>query len=476
MLAHAAAAQLYDQAVELADAEAASPRIVYERLLAAGDAWSRSGELQTATDRCARAARVARDSGDYQGFGWAIVRYMHAAYASMWQDRRLIELIQEALPLLPAQDSAAKAILLSCSTIGVSTLAPRAVRERAARESLEMARRIGDPLALASVVSSVCFQLAGVVRPEETRKLANELIDLSRTIGDDTLRLAGLQRRLSDNLSLADFDAARADFDEFCSLAESGRHAAPLYWARVNRAYQAEHAGNFAEAERLAGEAYRWGERIQEPYAARMHAVQRMQLRLEQGRSVDISGPLALAFSEDTVLGRVSGLIPMLLAGEYAKAHAIYAELAADGFQAIPEDRFQLALLRSVAYYAYLIRDRDGAEALYALLSPASDLAITLDSTLYYAGPVSGLLALLSVCLGDDTRAIGHFEAAVAQCERAGARPRLAGALSEYAKLLLSLPSRDQRRRGSELRDRARTIADELGMAHISAEMRRLDT
>ncbi|HMJ12902.1 MAG TPA: AAA family ATPase [Polyangiaceae bacterium] len=474
MLAHGAAARLYDQALELAEAEGASERVVYDRLLAAGDAWSRAGEVQTATDRCATAARLARDNADIDGFGRAIVRYTRAAYASMWQDRRFVELVQEALPLLPPGDSVVKAMMLSWSTIRVNALAPKEMRERAARESLDMARRIDDPFAIVSVVSSVCFQLAGVVRPEETRKLANELIEVSRAIGDDTHTLAGLQRRLADNMSLADFGAARADFEEFCALAESGKHAAPLYWARVNRAYDAERTGKFEEAERLAEEAYRWGERIQEPWAARMYAVQRMHLDFDRGRSADISGPLALAFPEDTIMGRMSRLILAIVAGEYESAHAIYAEVAADGFKAIPEDRFQRALLSSAVYYAYLIGDRSGAEALYALLSPSADLAVTLDSTLYYAGPVSRLLALLCVCLGDSERAVDYFEDAIAQCQHAGARPRLADTLCEYAKLLLSLPGTERKQRGAEVREHARTIADELGMTHISAQTRLL--
>ncbi|HEY6558247.1 MAG TPA: AAA family ATPase, partial [Polyangiaceae bacterium] len=436
MLAHATAAVLYDQTVALTDG-AASERALYERLLEAGDAWYRSGEPRAARDRYAQAAHVARAAADSEGLGWAVVWYTRASFASAWIDARLVELVQDALRRLPPGDSALKAMLLAWAPVRVNAMGPKELRKNIARESLEMARRVGDPFALGSTLGIVCWLLAGVVPREETRALATELIDVGRAAGNDLFVLTGLQRRMTDHVGLGDFASAQGEFAEYCALAEAGHHAAPLYWALVMRAYEAERLGQFQIAEERALQAFRWGERIQETWAEPIHALQTMQLRLNRGLPVEPSEGLAAAFPADAPRSRAGRLLVAMGTGDFESAHRLYSELAAEGFEQLSEDWYLLPNASIVVHYAYRIGDRAHAQQLCDLLLPFETWEIVVHGTMSYGGPVSRLLALLCVCLGDTERAAEYFDRAIEQCTHARARPRLAETLLEYAKLLL---------------------------------------
>ncbi|HEY6555741.1 MAG TPA: hypothetical protein VI072_00650, partial [Polyangiaceae bacterium] len=473
MLAHATAAGLYDQAVALSDGTGCE-RALYERLLAAGDAWYRSGEPRAARDRYTQAAEIARAAGDAEGVGWAVVWYTRASYASAWIDDRLVELVQDALRRLPPGDSALKAMLLAWSPVRPNTLGPKEPRKKIVRDSLEMARRVGDAFALGSTLATVCWLLAGVVPREETRAMASELIDVGRATGNDLLVLTGLQRRMTDHVSFGDFAAAQAEFVEYAALAEAGHHAAPLYWALVMRSYEAERLGQFQIAEELALRAFRWGERIQETWAERVFAFQMLQLDLNRGLPVQLSEGLAAAFPEDVPRGRAGRLLIAMGTGDFESAHRIYSELAADGFEHLSEDWYLLPNASILVHYAYRLGDRARAAQLYDLLLPFETWEIVVHGTMSYAGPVSRLLALTCVCMGDTERAADYFERAIEQCRHARARPRLVETLLEYAKLLLGFARAECRERGSRLLQQARDLADELGMTHISAEARSL--
>jgi tetratricopeptide (TPR) repeat protein len=71
---------------------------------------------------------------------------------------------------------------------------------------------------------------------------------------------------------------------------------------------------------------------------------------------------------------------------------------------------------------------------------------------------------MLSTLLGRFEDAARHFDEALRMNERMGARPWLAHAQEEYARMLLRRDAGDDRKRAEELLSRAHATYEQLGM------------
>ena len=74
------------------------------------------------------------------------------------------------------------------------------------------------------------------------------------------------------------------------------------------------------------------------------------------------------------------------------------------------------------------------------------------------------LLGLLSETMGDQDRAVGHFEDALKFCRKAGYRPDLAWTCCDYADMLLGRNGEGDRTKAVALLDESLAISSELGM------------
>jgi DNA-binding SARP family transcriptional activator len=117
-----------------------------------------------------------------------------------------------------------------------------------------------------------------------------------------------------------------------------------------------------------------------------------------------------------------------------------------------------------LALIAVQTKDAKAAEDAYASLEPQRGTA-----SFFIPLTIDRLLGLLARTCGDLERALGHFEDGIAFCTRAGYRPELAWAASDYADALDACGSADDRARASELRETARALAAELSMRSLQA-------
>ena len=104
-------------------------------------------------------------------------------------------------------------------------------------------------------------------------------------------------------------------------------------------------------------------------------------------------------------------------------------------------------------------------------LAPFAGRNAVLGPAVLCSGAISRPLARLAALDGRNDDARGLFEDAIALNTAMGARPWLAHTQHEYAGLLETSPSSDDRERADRLRKEAHIAADLLGMTALQQEL-----
>ena len=110
-----------------------------------------------------------------------------------------------------------------------------------------------------------------------------------------------------------------------------------------------------------------------------------------------------------------------------------------------------------------LLGDARACPHLYRLLLPWEAFN-AVDVAEGFRGSVARYLGLLAAAAGSLDDAQRHFEEALVRNEAMGARPWLARAQGDYARLLVARGLAGDAERAAELRERARATALELGV------------
>jgi eukaryotic-like serine/threonine-protein kinase len=449
-MAYETSGTLYDRGIALVELGSKAQPALFGLLLSAGTAWYRAGQLETAVERFARAAHLAKLMSEPELFGWAALAYAQVRRGWLLLDERVLGLLREAVAGLPPGDSALKALLLCTRTVSFGSVGPLGERMQKTAEGVLMARRIGSDTALMGCLVWQLGMLTGATSPTETRDIATELMTLAHRTGHQDAWLEGLLWRIPDQLRLGDVEAFKRDLAEYKAHAQTQQHPTHLYWAMALDVLRAAWTGDFRDAENLCERAFNWGQRIQEPLSASVRAFQLWWLYSEQGKRV--ADPLIDSFSHaDTHSAKTSLLIMNLEQGNESDARHLLRQLAADEFESIPHDTFRLTTLSVLSLASAELGDGRCAALLYDLLLPYAGLFVVAQHACICLGPVARFLGLLASCLGQHTLIDQHFQSAIEQCTLTGAEPRLAQIQYEYARALLNSNVESRRRSGSEL-------------------------
>ena len=249
-------------------------------------------------------------------------------------------------------------------------------------------------------------------------------------------------------------------------VAEELRQPAQLWMLAVAQATLALAEGRFDEAGELIAHAAAVGERVQSWSAAAVaHTLPLFLLRREQGRLEDfereIQGP-GHEFSGPLVRQSVLAHVHARL-GRTEEATAALLELTSRDLTDWHVDEEWLVGICLLAETCRILGDTERAGLLYELLLPHASLnavavpELALDST-------SRPLGMLATLLGRFEDAARHFEEALRMNERMGARPWLAHAREEYARMLLRRNAEGDRARAESLLSQAHATYHELGM------------
>ena len=396
LLAWEEAAGHYSAALRARELSGATDdRLRCELLLALGSSQERAG---VAGHRAtfALAADAARALGDPGLLGRAAL-----GYAGRWSQLGRVEedvagILQEALGLLGGEDSPLRARLLARLALELYYASDSDRRLALSTEAVALARRIGDPLTLATCLDARHYALWRPETVQERLAVASELRRLAEAVGDPELELEGAGWTVVDLLELG--DVAGADIQ----IAAASRLAAalhrPLYewWTSVFRCAQAQLAGDFDEAERLAQETLAIGQRGQAENAVHVFSQSMYYIRWEQGRLAELEEAVHgfIAMYPAVPAWRCSLALLHLELGRADEARAEFDAIAQAGFGTLPRDAQWLIAMTLLAEVCGRLGDVARADELYELLAPYAGRNVVVGRAAACNGSASRLLGV----------------------------------------------------------------------------------
>ena len=420
------------------------------------------------------AAVLARDMGDAERLAWAALGAGGRYYAPGVPDMPYVALLEEALAALERADSALRARLLARLAENLVFLEQRDRAILIAGEAQAMARRIGEPAALAAALMSMHATHQHIAYAAERRRLAEEAIALAGELDDDELAALARHWLVFDLVELGDLVEARRRWTELETLADRLRQPLYRHSALAWRGVWAGLAGRFEEAERLAHASVALAEHAGDPDAQAHFTAQLFAVRREQGRLHELLDPIARAGAGDGPVAlhwRAMLALAHVDAGDVTTARAGVTDALSAGVSAIPQTMLWLSTLVALAEATAALRDAASAEALYPALLPYAHCLAQTGFT-GCAGSVERVLGRLAATLDRPRAAQGHLDAALARHEAIGARALAARTRCDLGEILLT-GAGDARARAASLLADAAAAARELGMDGVAARANR---
>ncbi|HUN77837.1 MAG TPA: AAA family ATPase, partial [Solirubrobacteraceae bacterium] len=378
-LAHESAARHYERALQALSRCAAGPRERWEVAMALGAACIKAGENERGRRVFADAAGLARRLGDPECLALAALGYGsgHGSGVGVeWgvPDRPLVELLEEALALLPDQDGPLRARVLARLAVALYFVEDVGRRDALGEQANAMARRIGDMATLAVTLSSGRGVLWGTDDLRRRLAATGEIRRLAEELGDPELRLQGHFWAIVDYAESGDVAAVDSELVRFAALADAIRQPVYLWYAELFGAMRRLLDWDLAGRRAHIHAAVEIGMRMNDPNIVQGAGVQLLYLRREQGRIEEMEHSIGeLARQYDTVRGWW-GLLGFLYVemGRHGQAREALARLPAD-VGAMPRDANWLPSMAYLSEACALLGERALAARLYELLTPYAD-------------------------------------------------------------------------------------------------------
>jgi hypothetical protein len=157
--------------------------------------------------------------------------------------------------------------------------------------------------------------------------------------------------------------------------------------------------------------------------------------------------------------------------GLQEEAAIAWDQIAAHDFADLPRDANWLIAMRAIVMSCAFVGDAGRAAILYAMLEPFADRWSSAAVCICF-GPVNTLLGVLATTTARYDAAERHFQAALSDTARVGARTFFIHAQQEYGSMLLARNHGDDLTRSRQLLVDALAGGDELGMYSLAARIR----
>jgi tetratricopeptide (TPR) repeat protein len=470
-LLYADALEHFSRALDLAEEEDDQPRLAL--LLELGDAAVRAGEWPRATEAFTAAAELARRLGRPEELARAALGLGAGlgGFEVRLFDQRQIDMLEEALQALADDDSSIRSWVLARLAVALSFVGSLDRRAELAGEAVAMARRVGDPAALAYALSTFCDANATPEHLDERRAASQEMVQLAREAGDRELELLAHRFLVESLFQTGDIRGLDAEIEAYARLAEVLRQPLSQWYVPLFRGARALFEGRFRDSERLAGQALEMGERAHSQNARMMADYTQLTETFRQaGRFEDMEVQWQRFVEAFPEMASVADWIAFALAtvgqGNQAKARADLERLAASGMlTGLGAGGMWIVMTAFMAEVAAEVRSVSAAEVLYEALRPFGSQFVICGTAGASYGSVWRHLALLADVLGRTDEAEGHFERAIEAHRAAGALPYLAHTQREFAQMLLARNAPGDRERADALLEEAIGTYRRLGMA-----------
>lgn len=462
--ASALAARERDEPVD----EAERARLLH--LLAAAR-W-RAGDVEGARRTWSRAAASAAEAGTPQLFAEVALGFAGGVWERYGtEDPDAVRLLEEALDRLPGRDSDLRARVLA-RLAAVLYYSPESEERGIAHveEAIAMARRVGDPAALAIALDASMYAYWRPGMDEVRLRHATELVELAEQVDDLPLLARAHAWRGIVQMERCERDGAEADMDRHAELAERLQEPELRIHAAAMRSMRALLDGDWPAGEAAALATLAEGERSQALDALQFYGTEMLQLRSEQLRLAE----LADAFEQMVVQ---AGALPgwraplawaLVQAGRTDAAREIAWEVAADGFGRLPRDANFIPVIAILTHAIGELEDGDLAACVEPALRPYAHLWAVMGAGCASLGPVAYSLGLAGLLCGELDRAEADLRLALERSEHMRARPYVARSQALLAEVL--------RRQGRDAeaapsRAAATELAREIGMPRLLREL-----
>ena len=249
-LADEEAAQYFESGLSLAAATGAAR---CDLLFGLAEALRRAGDVTGARDAFIEAGAIARALGDAERLARAAIgNYRGHVFASPGWHEPAIDLLEEALVVLPDEDGPLRARVLAALGLEVYFMSNQERANIVSAAGVDMARRLGDDEALAFCLACRHTAIFDPGHLDDRLQDAAELIEVGARIGNPEFVLTGHVHRACDLLESARVDEAREEAVVAATLVEELGQPALRYFVLWLQSTLALIDGLFEDAEKLA--------------------------------------------------------------------------------------------------------------------------------------------------------------------------------------------------------------------------------
>jgi class 3 adenylate cyclase len=438
-----------------------------DALVSAGRAAKKAGD-PSARHMLIEAVHLADRLGDGVRMARAALARSRGMFSLLGSvDVDLVDALERALALLDDADSPLRASALAVLGAELSYSQDRVRHREACESAVAMARRLGDPVCLARVLTLYASTQWRPDRVTERLDLAAELERVTAGLGRPQWRFSAASLGFQAAIEAGAFPLADERLLQMESLARQLDQ--PVVWSylRLRQSQRKTVNGQLGDAERLATEAVERGRAAGYQDSEVFYYGQMWVICYHAGRLGEMRPVFELAVAarpSHTVLRAALAAIYAEV-GETSLCRRVVEQLSADDFLTMDQDLLVTAAVATIA--ACSVADVRLANILRPVLSPYADQLI--DNGSAHFGAVSHYLALLATLVGHHAEATDWFERAAVTHSRLREWPMLARTWCEHGRMLARLDGSGSADAARELLDKSRALATERGFTATSA-------
>ncbi len=459
------AVRYFEQALDLTDRSPGVEAVTrIDLLIGLGTALRQTG-VAAFRETLLEAAHAAKDVGDSDRLVAAALANSRG-FATLGKiDTEKVEVLEAALDELGDADSIERARVLGalCSEIAYGSLERRLLL---ATEAKAMARRLGDAATLVAVINDCSVPLRIPAELERTLVDAREALEVAERLADPVARFWTACLGLIDATRVADFRLAEQCISTMDEMDQRLCQPALQWSTTYTHAAQSMMRGDTARAEELATIALQLGTESGQPDAFTFYGTQLMAVRHQQGMMGEFVPTISQVAEEnpDVDAYRSALAAALLQSGDTMAARQRVTESANEGFTK-SEDAAWLTAMLSFSRVPIELGMVEEAGLLLERLSP-------------YHGQLhhDGILCLepVAMFLGGLSTVVGRYDDSARYLQEARdlsvrANMKFAEASTEllWGRLLLTRgDAKDRGSRDEHLR-RAMTMSKKHGYAFI---------
>jgi hypothetical protein len=408
-LAPAEAARLFGDAVELLGTRDTVERC--QVLIGLGEAQRLTGDAGY-RETLLEASRIASTVNDAELAAKAALANSSGIASVIGEsDTEKLASIERALELDDGSDLGRRARL--CALHATELLYDSAElehRRALADEAIALARRAGEPGALAHVLHNAFSAIWSADTLARRVAITDELSSAASQAQDPALQWWAIYSELVVSLELGEIERAAAAIRREQQVADELGQPTLLWLASVHGATLELSRGDLATGERLAERAFHLAQDADALNGALYYGAQLSFVRAFQGRGAEVVAMMEQSVAAHPGIPAWRGGLAHVYCGlgQFDKAATIVQDAARDRFEHIPWDPVRMTALALYAAAAAQSGCGDAAATLYDLLEPWENQLASTDILNY--GHTRMYLGELAHTNGRDELAIEHLE------------------------------------------------------------------